>query len=81
MDGEYIYCSVTFQKGEKSYYYIADSEELNIGDFVDVPVGKEGKVSVGKIVDMDFYTEIEAPLAVEKTKHIIGKHEKSDFCN
>ena len=73
--GEYMYCSVSINHSKKTYYYIGDDESLEIGDIVEVPVGKDEQVVVGKIKNIEFFTATETPLDVSQTKHIIGKHQ------
>lgn len=75
MPGEYIYCSVSINHSKNTYYYIADEDDFEIDDLVDVPVGDAGQVLVGKIKDIEFFTEREVPLDIDKTKHIVGKHQ------
>ena len=40
-DNDIIYCSVEFEDGYKSYYYISDDDTIEVGDFVLVPAGKD----------------------------------------
>lgn len=47
---DYIYCSVEFDEGFKSYYYIADDDRIEVGDYVVVPVGKDNHHSVAEVV-------------------------------
>lgn len=77
--GDYIYCSVKFGGGWKSYYYIADDDEIEVGDDVLVPVGNEGRLSVAEVVKVEHFTEETVPMPVEKTKHIIRKCTDDDF--
>lgn len=77
--GEYIYCSVEFGGGWKSYYYIADEDDIEVGDHVVVPVGNEDKHSIAKVVKVEYFTGENAPLPLEKTKHIIRKCTEDDL--
>lgn len=70
---EYIFCSVKFKEGYKSYYYLTDDDEIEVGDFVLVPAGKDNHEEVVKVVKIEYYTKENAPLAVKKTKKIIKK--------
>ncbi|MFR5731548.1 MAG: hypothetical protein ACLUD2_05900 [Clostridium sp.] len=36
-DNDIIYCSVEFEDGCKSYYYISDDDSIQVGDCVIVP--------------------------------------------
>ena len=70
----YIYCSVVFKNEEKSYYYIADSDEFKIDDYVLVPIGKNATPVAVRIVNIEYFTASEAPIPPYKTKHILGKY-------
>lgn len=76
---DYIYCSVEFDAGYKSYYYIADDDSIEVGDYVVVPVGKDNHQSVAEVVKVEFFAEEDVPLPIEKTKHIIRKCTDDDF--
>lgn len=76
---DYIYCSVEFDEGYKSYYYIADDDSIKVGDYVIVPVGKENHHSVAEVVKVEFFAEEDLPLPLEKTKHIIRRCTDDDF--
>lgn len=76
---DYIYCSVEFDEGYKSYYYIADDDNIKVGDYVVVPVGKDNHHSVAEVVKVEFFAEENVPLPLEKTKHIIRKCTNEDF--
>ena len=71
--GEYIYCSVEFSKGGKTYYYLAEDDSFKPGDFVFVPVGNNGHKTVVKIVDIEYASEDNVPYPIEETKWIIEK--------
>ena len=74
-----IYCSVEFEEGYKSYYYIADDDSISVGDYVIVPVGKDNHHSVAEVVKVEFFSEGDVPLPIERTKHIIRKCTDDDF--
>ena len=74
-----IYCSVTFEEGCKSYYYIADDDSIEVGDFVLVPAGKDNHEAVVEVVKKEYFPEEEVPLPFDKTKHIIRKCTDEDF--
>lgn len=65
---EYIFCSVTFDKGYKSYYYLTDDDSIEVGDLVLVPAGKENHEAVVEVVNIEYFSEEDVPLPVEKTK-------------
>jgi len=76
---DYIFCSVTFDEGHKTYYYIADTDEFEIGDFVLVPVGKDSHTAVVEIVNIEYFAEDDVPLPLDKTKRIIRKSTEDDI--
>ena len=52
---EYIFCSVTFDEGYKSYYYLTDDDSIEIGDFVLVPAGKDNHKAVVEVVNIEYF--------------------------
>ncbi|MBK1809506.1 hypothetical protein JHL18_02455 [Clostridium sp. YIM B02505] len=76
---EYIFCSVTFDQGYKSYYYLTDDDSIEVGDFVLVPAGKDNHEAVVEVVNIEYFSEENVPLPVEKTKRIIRKCTDEDF--
>lgn len=76
---DYIYCSVEFDEGYKSYYYIADEDNISVGDYVIVPVGKDNHHSVAEVVKVEYFAEGDVPLPLDRTKHIIRKCTDEDF--
>lgn len=78
-DNDMIYCSVEFEDGCKSYYYISDDDSIQVGDFVIVPAGKDNHEAVVEVVKKEYFAEEDVPLPMEKTKHIIRKCTEDDF--
>lgn len=76
---EYIFCSVEFDGGNKSYYYITDDDSIEIGDYVVIPAGKDDHHAVVEVVNIEYFTEDDAPLPLNKTKRIIRKCTDDDF--
>ena len=76
---EYIFCSVTFDDGYKSYYYLTDDDSIGVGDFVLVPAGKDNHEAVVQVVDIEYFSAEDVPLPAEKTKLIIRKCTDEDF--
>lgn len=60
---EYIFCSVTFDEGYKSYYYLTD-DSIEIGDFVLVPAGKNNHEAVVEVVNIEYFSEENVPLPI-----------------
>ena len=71
--------SVTFDEGYKSYYYIADDDSIEVGDYVIVPAGKDNHEATVEVVKKEYFAADEVPLPMEKTKHIIRKCTEDDF--
>lgn len=76
---DYIYCSVVFEEGQKSYYYLTEDDSIKIGDFVLVPAGKDNREVVVEVVNIEYFSEDNVPLPIEKTKRIIRKCMDEDF--
>lgn len=70
---DYIFCSVAFEEGSKTYYYLTDDDSIEIGDFVIVPVGKDNHEAVVEVVNIEYFSKENAPLPIEKTKNILRK--------
>lgn len=64
---------------DKSYYYIADDDSIEVGDYVIVPAGKDNHEATVEVVKKEYFAADEVPLPMEKTKHIIRKCTKDDF--
>ncbi|MFV0330887.1 MAG: hypothetical protein ACK5KL_13900, partial [Dysgonomonas sp.] len=74
-----IFCSVAFDKGHKSYYYITDDDSIEVGDFVLVPAGGDNHIATVEVVNIEYFSEDNVPLPVDKTKRIIRKCSEEDF--
>lgn len=74
--GDYIYCSVEFEHGGKTYYYRTEDESIEIGDRVLVAVGNEMLKKEVTVKNIEYFGEGALPLPLEKTKMIIGKAER-----
>ena len=70
---DYIFCSVTFDEGQKSYYYLTEDDSIEINDFVIVPAGKDNHEAVVKVVNIEYFNDTNVPLPIDKIKRIIGK--------
>jgi len=71
--GDYIFCSATFEKNGKDYYYLADGDDYEVGDFVLVSSGDDGHMAIVRIVKIEYFAEGNVPYPVAKVKHIIRK--------
>ncbi len=76
---DYIYCSVVFEDGINSYYYLADDDSISIDDFVVVPAGKDNHEAMVKVVNIEYFAEEDAPFPVNKTKHVLRKCTDDDI--
>ena len=76
---DYIFCSVIFEGGYKRYYYLTDDDDIQVGDFVLVPAGKDNHEVIVEVVKIQYFSEEDVPLPVEKTKKIIRKCTDDDF--
>ena len=70
---DYIYCSVSFRGGYKTYYYITDDDSIEVGDLVIVPAGRDNHETVVEVEEIEYFSEEDVPLPIEKTKRIIRK--------
>ena len=71
--GEYIYCSLSFGNGGKTYYYKTTDETLQRGDEVVVPVGNDGRKAIARIETVERFPVGETPYPPSLTKDIPGK--------
>ena len=75
---EYIFCSVKFGRGCKSYYYLTEDDTLAIGDFVIVPVGEDGHSAIVEIVNIEYFPKDKIPFPLDRVKPIIRKYKDDD---
>ncbi len=69
-DKTYIYCNVLLANNQSPYLYICDFQ-VHPGDIVVVPVHPENIEKVGLVLDVNGYTDANAPRPAERTKHIL----------
>ena len=69
----HTYCSISLDGSDKTFYYRTRNPEINVGDLVYVPVGKNYEKKIGRVVAMKNYRGSRAPYPLERTKHILGK--------
>ena len=75
VNGEYIYCSLSFEEGGKTYFYKTEDETLKCGDEVIVPVGNNGRKGIARIEKIERFKIGETPYPPNRTKTIFGKCE------
>ena len=70
---EYIFCSVAFSTGGKTYYYRTEDESISIGDRVIVPVGADDSEKTVIVENIEYFTEDDLPMSLHKVKSILCK--------
>lgn len=71
---QYIYCSLSFGSGEKTYYYRTEDDEIEEGDLVLVPVGPDNHEAVAFVDKVEYFYKEDVPFSLEKTKFILEKY-------
>jgi len=67
---EYVFCSVVFSKGGKTYYYLSENANVCCGDYVRVPVGDDNKIETARVIKVEIVQGKYAPYPVNKLKYI-----------
>lgn len=73
---ELIFCSVTFGEYGNQYWYLADEDIFEPGDFVIVPVGEDRHEEIARIESIEYHVKEEAPYPFDKIKHILRKFDR-----
>lgn len=73
---QYIYCSLSFGSGEKTYYYRTEDDEIEEGDLVLVPVGPDNHEAVAFVDKVEYFYKEDVPFPLEKTKFIFEKYDE-----
>lgn len=76
---DYIFCSVAFADGGKTYYYLTEDDTIEIGDWVVVPAGKDDHTAIVEVVEIEYFSKDAAPFPIGKTKHIMKKCDEEDL--
>ena len=71
-----ILCHVKFKDGHKTYNYISDFDNIDVGDKVVVPVWDDNHKTTAEVVKIEYIPEKEMTIPIEKIKHIIRKCSK-----
>ena len=75
---KYIYLSVCFQGGGKTYAYRTEDKSIKVNDVVMVPVPNEpDKPAI--VAGVDICTEKDAPYSPDKTKMITGRADRKNM--
>lgn len=72
--GDYIYLSVTFDEYGKEYYYRTTDETLEPGDLCIVPAGKDNHEAIARVVSVEYFSEDDVPLPLDRTKVVKGRY-------
>lgn len=74
----YTYASIKYNENqEKSFYYLTNINDLNIGDYVWIPV--RDTFSPGIVVNIEKFTLNKVPYPISKIKSIVKKISKEDY--
>jgi len=73
-----IFCSVVFEEGGKTYYYLADEDIYEAGEQVVVPVQNDDETAVARIVRVEYFSKGVAPFPLDRMKHILRKVEDGE---
>ena len=69
----YGFCSVVFPSSDQPYSYLTGEIDVQVGDKVVVPVGRERKETEATVVSVGKYMRLTAPYPVDKARNIIRK--------
>ena len=69
-DNTYIYCNVLPANYQSPYFYICDFD-VKPGDIVVISIRDDSNEKAGLVLDVNEYTEENAPFPVHRTKHIL----------
>lgn len=75
-EGEYILCSVAFEKSPKTYYYLTEDDSIRPNNKVEVLVGNaevNEEVKTVVVKKVEYFTAEKLPMPLEKIKKIIRK--------
>ena len=70
---EYSFCMVQVEEIPRPLAYMTGGLPLQVGDQVEVPVGRENTPKAGRVVQVRNYTRAEAPWPPERTKTVCKK--------
>ena len=70
---KYSFCMVQVEGIPRPLAYLAGDMPLQVGDDVEVPVGRENAPKPGKVLQVQEYTRATAPWPPEQTKSVLRK--------
>lgn len=79
LTSEFIYCSVKYQNGGRSYYYLTNDDSIEVGDHVYVLAGRDESLEVVEIVNIEYFLEEDVPFPLNKMRRIIRKLTNEDW--
>lgn len=70
---QYLYISAKFEgeENKREYAYICEDQSVKVGDTVRVPVGKLNTPKKVIVTARNYYSAVNAPYPVDKTKRVI----------
>lgn len=68
---EYSFCMVQIEGIPRPLAYLAGDLSLQVGDDVEVPVGRDNTLKPGKVLQVQEYTRATAPWPPEQTKSVL----------
>jgi len=69
---DYIYVSVAFANSQKTYYYLADNDNFEIGQKVMVPTSSAPNGVAATVVAVEHYAKENVPYPLDQMKWIMG---------
>ena len=72
IEKKYTYCNVLPGNYKNSYYYISDID-VEVGDYVVIPIRAENREKAGLVLEVFECTEKNAPYPPQLTKHVVRK--------
>lgn len=80
--GEHVYCQVKpITHKEKTFFYICDTDEVKVGDYVDIPYGKNNEIRIAEVLQVVKCNASNAPIPFQESKKVIRilTEENSDY--
>lgn len=68
-----IYLTVSFAPDSKKYNYLTGDDSIEIGDWVEVPVGRDNRKQQVLVVGKNYYNKDDVPYPLNKIKRVIRK--------
>ena len=77
--GDLIYCSVSFGDDAVTYYYITEDDSITEGDYVIVPAGRDNRLTIVKVIRVEYFAPDEVPFPLARTKRILRRCTKDEL--